>query len=169
MNAALEICPDCKVALARRDGPRHPYLGGSASCWAAYGELLAREYGDPAYMKAHRQTVDAYCAQHPGLPERRTIQSINVHLAGLCLVIERGCSGDFARGVIGKLAGSRQDGFRWLPPPPSLGEVWVTDVLAAAGPSAHEREVRRWAEAVWSAWEPYHSHVRALVDAASAR
>jgi hypothetical protein len=166
LNAALEICPDCKVALPRTDGPRHAYLGSSASCWAAYGELLAKEYGDQAYMAVHRQTVDAYCAQHPGLPERRTIQSINVHLAGLCLVIERGCSGEFARRHLAKLSENHEDQFCWLPPPPSLGEVRVTEVLAADQATAHAREVRRWAEEVWSVWEPHHSHVRALVDAA---
>jgi hypothetical protein len=166
VNVALEICPDCKVALPRSEGPRHAYLGGSASCWAAYGELLAREYGDPAYMAVHRQTVDAYCAQHPGRPERRTIQSINVHLAGLCLVIERGCSGDFARRHIAKLTEGFEERFCWLEPPASLGEVRVTDVLAADGAAIHAREVRRWAESVWSAWEPHHPHVRALVDSA---
>lgn len=166
MTVALEICPDCEVALPYCDGSRHPYLGGSASCWAAYGELLAREYSDPVYMAVHRQTVDAYCAQHPGLPERRTIQSINVHLAGLCLVIERGCSGDFARLQIAKLTESHEDRFCWLPPPGNLGGVRVVDVLAANSPAAHARQVRRWAEAVWASWGPHHQHVRALVDAA---
>lgn len=166
MNVALEICPDCKAALPHTGGPRHAYLGGSASCWAAYGELLAKEYGDQAYMVVHRQTVDAYCAQHPGLPERRTIQSINVHLAGLCLTIERGSSGDFARRHIAKLTEGYEDRFSWLPPPANLGGVRVTDVLAADDPTAHAREVQRWAEEVWSAWEPHHSHVRALVKAA---
>jgi Family of unknown function (DUF5946) len=54
-------------------------------------------------MTAHRMTVDAYCAQHPGKPERRTIQSINVHLVGLFLTVERDAPGDFARNVIGTL------------------------------------------------------------------
>ena len=161
---SLEICPDCKVALPHCDGSRHPYLGGSASCWTAYGELLAREYGDPAYMEVHRQTVDAYCGQHPGLPERRTIQSINVHLVGLCLVVERGCSGDFARGVISELTRSHQDRFSWLRPPSSFGDVRVTDVLTAGNSIAHAREVQRWAATVWRAWEPHHSHVNALID-----
>lgn len=166
MNVALETCPDCGVALPRCDGSRHSYLGGSASCWAAYGKLLAREYADPAYMAVHRQTVDAYCAQHPGLPERRTIQSINVHLAGLCLVIERGSSGVFARGLIAKLTENHQDHFCWLPPPAKLGDVRVTDILAAKNPSVHAQEVQRWAKAVWAAWKPHHPHIRALVDAA---
>lgn len=115
-------------------------------------------------MALHRQSVDAYCSQHPGLPERRTIQSINVHLAGLCLVIERGCSGDLARRHIARLTETHEDRFRWLPPPPSLGDVRVSDVLAADRAAAHACEVQRWADEVWNAWEPHHPHVRALVD-----
>ena len=166
MTAALEICPDCKLALEPVEGLRHPYLGGSPSCCAAYGQLLAREYSDPAYMAAHRKTVDAYCAQHPGVAERRSTQSINVHLAGLCLMIERGCSGDFARQVIATLVKSHEHQFRWLMPPADLGDVRVTDVLAAESPSGHAREVDRWAECVWSAWHPHHAKIRDLVDAA---
>jgi hypothetical protein len=120
-------------------------------------------------MAVHRQTVDAYCAQHPGLPERRTIQSINVHLAGLCLVIEQGCPGDVARSNIARLTERHQDRFCWLPPPASLGEVRVTDVLAAGDAACYAHAVKRWAEEVWSAWEPHHPHVRALVDAALKR
>lgn len=117
-------------------------------------------------MAVHRQSVDAYCAQHPGLSERRTIQSINVHLAGLCLVIERGCSGEFARHVIATLTQHYEHQFCWLPPPASLGDVLVTDLLAAKDPSTYAREVHRWAETVWSSWDLHHSQIRALVDAA---
>jgi len=112
----METCPDCGVSLPYYAAQRHPYLGGSASCWAAYSELLTREYGDPTYMVVHRQTVDACCAQHLGEPERRTIQSINVHLAGLCLVIDRGCPVDVARRYIARLTEGHQDRFRWLQP-----------------------------------------------------
>ena len=103
MSQSFDTCPDCKVVLPRADGTPHAYLGASPSCWAAYGELLAKEYSDPAYMHVHRMTVDAYCAQHPGVPERRTIQSINVHLASLYVTVEKALPGDFARQIIGRL------------------------------------------------------------------
>jgi hypothetical protein len=38
----------------------------------------------------HPLTVDTYAVQHPGVPERRTSQSLALHLITLCLVIERG-------------------------------------------------------------------------------
>ena len=163
----MEICPDCKIALPYGEGQRHAYLGASPSCWAMYGELLAREYNDPAYMAAHRMTVDAYGAQHPGKPERRTIQSINVHLVGLCLTIERGAPGDYTRRVIGKLTERYADRFAWPTPPEHLGGVRVPDVLAATDASSHQALVSRWAESVWRAWAPFHGPIRGLADVAT--
>ena len=64
-------------------------MESSPSCWAAYGEVLAREYNDPAFMAAHRLTVDAYAVQHPGRPSPQSIQSVALHLISLCLVLEQ--------------------------------------------------------------------------------
>lgn len=163
----MEVCPDCKVALPHSNRQRHAYLGASPSCWALYGELLAREFNDPAYMTVHRMTVDAYCAQHPGKLERRTIQLINVHLVGLYLTIERGAPGDFTRRVIGNLTEHFADHFNWLTPPENLGGVRVPDVLAANDASSHHALVRQWAQSVWRAWSPYHAQIRTLADAAT--
>jgi hypothetical protein len=43
MTRLIAPCPDCGARLPEIDGPVHPYLGGSAACWAAFGELGARE------------------------------------------------------------------------------------------------------------------------------
>ena len=32
-------------------------MESSPACWAAYGEVLAREYSDPAYFQVHRLSV----------------------------------------------------------------------------------------------------------------
>ena len=89
-EAPLAACPGCGLVLPARDGPAHPYIGASPACWALFGELLAREYADPRYRRVHRTTVDAYATQHPGVPERRSVQSVALHLAGLLLVFEEG-------------------------------------------------------------------------------
>src|SRR5436190_1879442 len=39
-------CIGCGVLTPDADGPTHPYLGASPGCWAVYGEVLAREYGE---------------------------------------------------------------------------------------------------------------------------
>lgn len=165
----LEACPDCGVVLPAGTAAPHPYLGASPSCWSLYGEVLAREFGDPAYMRVHRMTVDAYCAQHPGAPERRTIQSINVHLSGLYLTVEKRLSGDFARKVIGALIAQDQEGFRWLAPPVDPGEVRVTDIISAEDAHAHCKAVEAWAASVWSAWSAHHAHVARSTERALLR
>ena len=119
-------------------------------------------------MRIHRLTVDAYAAQHPGKPERRAIQSVWVHLAGLHLVLDRGLAHGFARRVLGALAADSET-LDWLTPPADLGAVTVADVARAPDDVAHAVEVRRWAEAVWRAWRPHHPAVVALTGRLTAR
>lgn len=164
LDVSYEICPDCGVKLAPVAITKHPYFGCSASCWALYTEILARDYSSLALMKSiHRLTVDAYAAQHPGKAERRAIQSVWVHLAGLYLVLERGLANDFATRAIGALT-KEPEPLVLLAPPERLGSVTVIDVAAARGASEHEEAVRRWARDVWEAWKPHHEAVRARVS-----
>jgi hypothetical protein len=160
--AELEICSGCGVALPSAGENTHPYLGASPSCWALYSEMLAREYSDPRYMKVHRLTVDAYAAQHPGRPERRTIQSVWLHLAGLYLMLEKGASPEFATRTIASLA-KISDTFVWLDPPGRYASN-VADAIIAGDAATHERMVRRWAEHVWAGWLDHQARVRALVN-----
>jgi hypothetical protein len=68
-------CPGCRLVLSDHDGPTHPYIGASPACWALYGWLIAREFNNPPYFSVHQMSTDTYAVQHPGVPERRTIQS----------------------------------------------------------------------------------------------
>src|SRR5689334_17173258 len=77
---ATSACPGCGLVLAEHDGPTHAYIGASPACWAKYGELLVREFGELRNPEVHRLSVDTYAVQHPGVPERRSIQSVAVHL-----------------------------------------------------------------------------------------
>jgi hypothetical protein len=164
----LEICPDCKVALPFHMGETHPYFGASPSCWELYGKVLAREYENPHLMKVHRLTVDAYAAQHPGKPERRSIQSVWVHLASLHLIIERGLSHEFARRVIASLT-THHALLNWLEPPGNLGEITVVQASRAIGLEEHQEAIHRWARSVWAAWQPHHTSVAIVADEAAAR
>jgi hypothetical protein len=159
-------CPGCGALVPLVEGPTHAYYGEAPGCWALYGEVLAREYGDFRFGRVHHLTVDAYAAQHPGLPERRTIQSVAVHLIGLHLALERGVApGDLVRAR--RAAADRSAQFRWLEPPVSRGDVTVRDVHAAGDdPDAHGRLVRAWASGAWQAWAPYHAQIRAWAAAA---
>jgi hypothetical protein len=128
-----------------------------------YSEVLAREYGDLRYTPAHQLTVDAYAVQHPGLPERRTAQSVAIHLVGLCLSLERGRGPAELPRLRQRLAPPKRI-FPWLTPPGSPGVVTVADVHATETPEAHRASVDRWARLAWEAWLPHHSRVRAWAD-----
>ena len=91
MEVNLRPCVGCGALVPEIEGPTHRYLGASPGCWAVYGEVLEKEYGDYLrYAPVHRLTVDAYAAQHPGVPSPQSIQSVAVHLIRLHLVLERG-------------------------------------------------------------------------------
>jgi hypothetical protein len=166
MNPDLEICPDCKLVLPRHDGESHAYMGGSPACWALYGQVLAREYGDPAWMAPHRTTVDAYAAQHPGRPEPRAIQSVNGHLVALHLTFDRGLDASFVRKVLSRLARDK-GALSWLAPPADLGAITVADVMRAQDPTAHAMAVMTWGQSVWRAWAGHHATVIALAERAA--
>jgi len=138
-------------------------MESSPGCWAAYGEILAREYSDPAYGRLHRLTVDAYAVQHPGQANPQAIQSVALHLVSLCLVLERASSAEEARRSLG--AGTRRKGhYTWLSRPGSMGAVTVADVQSAQSPDAHLAWVRKWADSAWQAWVAHHDTVRAWAN-----
>jgi hypothetical protein len=122
----------------------------------------SREYEDPAYFRVHQLTVDAYAVQHPGKPERRTIQSVALHLMTLAMVLEDGL--DPGRGPRRHKQMVRSGGFEWLEPPSIEGRTTVLDVLEATTATEHERLVRAWAADVWEAWTPHHGAVRDWID-----
>lgn len=158
-----EPCPGCGLLLPPSDGPTHAYIGSSAACWALFGEVIAKEFSDPAYGRWHQHTVDAYATQHPGEDGRRQRQSVAVHLAALCLLLEHGRDDPGAMPYLRQHLVERLDDLPWLTPPQAAWEITVADVAAAAGPDEHARLVRRWAEEVWNGWSAHHDTVRAWV------
>lgn len=158
---ASTACPGCTLILPEREGPTHAYLGASPACWAMYGEVLAHEYSDPAYFRIHQLTVDTYAVQHPGVPERRSIQSLALHLITLYLVLEKRTEPTSGPKLHKRLANQRR--FHWLDPPRSIGKTTIADVHRARSAPEHERSVEAWARDVWAAWEPHHGTVRGWI------
>ena len=152
MTTEPELCPGCGLGTDPVDGPSHAYIGASAGCWQRYGELLA---GGPG----GELVVDTYAAQHPGVEQRRSVQSVAVHLMVLCAVLERGHEGDLVQLRRQVLAGDRA--WSWLALQPPIGTVTVDDVLA--GDSTPDE----WAVDVWEAWAPHHGTVGTWLDAAT--
>jgi Family of unknown function (DUF5946) len=166
MEAGTQLirCVGCGGAVPQMDGPTHRYMESSPGCWHVYGKVLSREYSDPVFGVLHRLAVDSYAVQHPGRPGPQAIQSVCVHLISLCLVLERGLAVGYATRVMGEATRTKER-FLWLTPPKSLGAVTVSDVADVATPLEHEKRVRAWAEAAWSAWADHHATVRAWVPA----
>ena len=155
-------CVGCDALVADTEGPVHRYLEASPGCWAAYGEVLAREYSDLAYFRTHRLTVDAYSAQHPGGHSPQALRSVCVHLVSLCLVLEHRVEPQAATGQMQRFA--KFDGFRRLVPPVSRGRLHVTDVLRAKSAVEHRAVVADWAVSVWTSWAHQHDIVREWVE-----
>jgi hypothetical protein len=136
----------------------------SPGCWAAYGEVLAREYAHYAgFSDVHRMTVDAFAAQHPHSSSAENTRSVGFHLCRLCLLLERGLDAHRANAVMVIIA-AHKSRFVPLHPPASLGAITVADVYATAGPVEHRDAVRRWAASVWQAWAPCHGVVQGWVN-----
>ena len=159
--AVTERCPGCGAPYEPIEGPpSHPYIGASAACWATFGELLAREFGDVTYGRVHRHSVDAYAAQHPGTDGRRERQSVAVHLIAIAHWLQDGIVPPELNRITQGLASERRD-WPWLEPPdPAHYRMTVLDVLKAPSGEEHVVLVRSWAEAVWEAWASHHDLVR---------
>ena len=164
-------CPGCGALVPEVEAPGHRYIGCAPGCWALFGEVLAREYSDFRYARAHRLTVDTYAVQHPGTPTPQSIASVSLHLLRLYWMLELGHGGEFASDLMRRATRHKSE-FTWLEPPATLGTLTVLDVHRASGPEEHVERVRAWALDVWRAWAKHHETIRhraQLVEAPARR
>lgn len=154
------------------DGPTHPYIGSAPGCWALYGEVLGREYGEFNYPDVHRLCVDTYAVQHPRpisaggdnpseSLNRKAIQSVAVHLVAIYYTLERGLNSQQALNAIRRLVAAGNS-YQELDPPSFAGCLTIVDVARppAVDVEEHSKRVRAWAESVWQAWSAHHDTVR---------
>jgi CTP:molybdopterin cytidylyltransferase MocA len=159
LERITEPCPGCGARfLPHGHDEAHPYIGASPACWAAYGELLAREFEDSVYGQVHRHSADVYAVQHPGSEGRRQRQSVALHLVALCHWLEYDLEMERLNAITQRLAGESRE-WPWLPPPAAY-PMTVVDVLQARRGLDHVELVRRWAETTWTAWNAHQDLVR---------
>ena len=159
LERITEPCPGCGARyLPQAADETHAYIGASPACWATFGEVLAREFENPTYGRAHRHTVDVYAVQHPGDDDRRQRQSVALHLIGLCHWLEHDLDVGRLNAVTQRLAAGAR-AWPWLSPPESY-PMTVGDLLAARDGEAHVAHVRRWGESTWDAWSAHRDVVR---------
>lgn len=155
-------CQGCGGLFPDVAGPTHRYMESCPGCWTVYGEVLAREYSDPAYFAVHRLSVDTYAIQHPGKPSRQSIQSVGLHLIRLSLLLEQRLDSRYANDAM-RAATKIKHAMTWLEPPASLGTLTVAEVITAKTPEQHVSMVRNWAHSAWQAWSPHHATVRSWI------
>jgi hypothetical protein len=162
-------CPGCGMVLPCHAGPTHAYMGASPACLKLYGRASSLSWGQRDGLPLLRLVVDAYGAQHPGARQIRSVQSVAVHLMGLCTILERGAHAE------PRLVGVRDRrppprarlDLHWLEPPRPIGTLNIRGPVEAAGGAEHAVLVEAWARDVWAAWEPHHATVRDWVDRAA--
>jgi hypothetical protein len=141
-------CPGCGEPLPAIDGAAHPYVGASSACWMRFADLNATL---PPTTPLRRLVTDAYMVQHPGVPERRAIQSVGVHLVGLCLVLEHGLAPERLSATIQRIL-ARPPGWHWLEPPVPNGSLTVGDLEAALAAGDPATAIDAYVRGVWLAW-----------------
>jgi Family of unknown function (DUF5946) len=149
-------------------GPTHAYVGASPACWRLYGQVSTLSWRRADDLPLERLVVDAYGAQHPGRRQVRAVQSVAVHLMGLCTVLERGAEPRIGPTRDRKPARRPLD-LHWLDPPRPIGTLTVRGPLRAPGAEEHAVSVEAWARDVWAAWTPHHQTVRSWLDVAARR
>jgi hypothetical protein len=132
--------------------------GGEEGCQALFQQMIARDFSDALYFRAHRTLVDAYCLQHPAR-YCASAKSLAAHLVGLAFAVEQG-------GAVG-VAPDRLR--RWLDGDPGLqkpevppfrGELTLAEAAAAPDAQAYAAAVERWSRSVWAAYAPLHGIAR---------
>jgi hypothetical protein len=128
-----------------------------------YGAVRADEMQRFGYPDVHRLTVDTYMPQHPGDgTDRRERQSVFVHLAGLCAVLQCGMPARHATDVLRRLLQTHDD-FPALRPAPRPAELTVLHLVGAHDLSEYEQRARQWADAVWQSWANHNDVIRHAV------
>jgi hypothetical protein len=161
---ATVVCVGCHGVVPDIDFAIHRYMTAAPGCWRAYTELLG---GGLPPSPAAGLTVDAYAVTHPGVPGPQSTPSVWIHLLTLCFVLERRWPVDQAS-RIRRLGADSYQGWPWLTPPESMGDVSAIDVFAAltSGDGAAALSLtRRWVDGAWAAWSAHHPAVRSRADA----
>jgi hypothetical protein len=161
------ICPRCGGLLPDRAGEAHSYLVSTPGCWAAYGEVLAREYESPLlFAGCHRLTVDAYSLQHVGtLSDDRQVRSTWLHLVSLHAIFACGLPQTKATELMSRLDLSKAPALRLIA---AIPDITVAGMLSAR-PSDHVRAATEWARVAYLQWPHHHQDAGVLLERALSR
>lgn len=158
-------CFACGAKSLNIEGEVHEYMLASPGCWEMFNEVLAREYSDLRYWRAHHFTVDAYACQHVGKKEdRRALNSVNIHLVSLHGIFKKGLSQSEAPKLKEKFSQFHKgkNTLEWLEPP-SFGPLTIFELWDNDDVNLHYELAENWARSVWEAWRPQHEKIDELI------
>jgi len=152
-------CPGCGLEMPSGGREYTRKFHASAECWSVFEQVLAAEFGNAVlFGQVHQMTVDAYAVQHAG--GNHPDKSVCVHLAGLCLMLEKGVAPVRVPPLLQRIA--RRAAWPHLEPPAGLASMTIRDVALSGSMEAHVERVRRWAGEVWELWRPHHAAAHEL-------
>lgn len=162
-NNDQSICPGCGLSMPKSGLPTaHGYYNASSECWSVYTEVLESEFSNAVlFGQVHQLTVDTYAVQHAGGPHPD--KSVDIHLAGLLLVLDRGVRPTAVPPNLQRLA-STVKAWPHFTPPENLSSFTVFDVALSGTLEEHVHAVREWSASVWKAWSHHHSTISAFLD-----
>ena len=155
-------CPGCGLTMPANDRTTYDgYFNASPECWSVFTEVIGAEFSNAVlFGQVHQLTVDAYAVQHAGA--RHPDKSVDVHLAGLYLVLERGIPPTSVAPLLQLLATRVREWPHFDPP----SVVWPRTIFDIATADDHVAAVREWSAGVWAGWGAWHEAVAQFAAAA---
>jgi hypothetical protein len=162
LESSESRCPGCGLTMPAGGAIRYEgYFNVSNECWSLFTEVIGREFSNAVlFGQVHHLTVEAYAVQHPG--GAHPDKSIDIHLAGLYLMMERNVAPSAVATYMQTLAERVRDWPHFEAPP---ADAWTQTIFDVAMADDHIAAVREWSAGVWAAWSPQRDRVVALLDA----
>jgi hypothetical protein len=161
-DSAESRCPGCGLTMPGGNTTAYDgYFNASNECWSLFTEVIEREFSNAVlFGQVHHLTVEAYAVQHPG--GAHPDKSIDIHLAGLYLMIERNVAPSAVAPYMQKLAERVRDWPHFDAPD---SNAWTQTIFDVAMADDHVAAVREWSAGVWEVWSAQRDLVAALLDA----
>jgi len=155
-------CFSCGAKSLNIEGNCHNYMLASPACYEMFCEVLAQEYSNFMYSKAHHYTVDAYALQHPGKPTNpQAINSVGTHLISLYFLFEKGYELSKAASIKMEFAQFNKSNniIKSLKRPKKFEGLTIYDIWDNTDPEKHFALCKEWALSTWQAWAEHHKTI----------
>ena len=155
MKTNTIICPGCGVKLPIKNVAASPNHNASGECQELFNELSGFTLSNNTKEFIHQYVVDAYGAQHAGLPAKNI--RVAFSLIGLCLAVEHNYTGRQVQLVHMKIP---KQIWPDLSPPALPAKITIWNVITATSDQEKFTVINEWTKSVWHSWSTYHEYIR---------